>query len=279
VLRKLQQSLDETIGHPRRNTGYAGSNNSSARLLPESPTSTPLSAPTCLPLSPSVCPPPSLLRTIPSLSFFSPQLFTGCLFPFATVSPGFHALFISTVIADNVVEPENNIGVVAPLYCDIVTMYLHRFGGVTIVESGVIVNAMIKTVMVTIAEIVWHCCASLIRIYVALSKLGAVIYVSYISMTLHPRVMSDIIIATAEHDNRNNAYIKTLPNVVSLKSGFAWGSVRIGIIMQSIYVTHTHTHARARAHTYCDTKYCNGPERDQKLRSKIRDFTPRINIV
>lgn len=34
VLRNLQQSLDETIGHPRRNTGYAGSNNSSALLLP-----------------------------------------------------------------------------------------------------------------------------------------------------------------------------------------------------------------------------------------------------
>jgi len=84
--------------------------------------------------------------------------------------------------ADNVVEPENNIGVVAPLYCDVVTMYLHRFGGVTIVESGVIVNAVIKTVMVTIAEIVWHCCASFIRIYVALSKLRAVIYVMYISM-------------------------------------------------------------------------------------------------
>lgn len=33
VLRNLQQSLDETIGHPRRNTGYAGSNNSSACCL------------------------------------------------------------------------------------------------------------------------------------------------------------------------------------------------------------------------------------------------------
>lgn len=85
------------------------------------------------------------------------------------ISPRFHALFIPTMIVDNVVESENNIGVVASLYCDVVTMYLCRFGGVTIVEAGVIVNAMIKTIMITIAEIVWHCCASLIRIC-ALSK-------------------------------------------------------------------------------------------------------------
>lgn len=107
-----------------------------------------------------------------SLSVFPlHELFTGTLFPSAAVSPRFHALFISTVIADNVVEPENNIGVVASLYCDVVTMYLRRFGGITIVGAGAFVNAMIKTVMATIAEIVWHCCcASLIRICVALSK-------------------------------------------------------------------------------------------------------------
>lgn len=106
-----------------------------------------------------------------SLFFFTlRELFTGSLFPSAAVSPRFHALFISTVIADNVVEPENNIGVVASLYCDVVTMYLRRFGSITIVETGAFVNAMIKTVMATIAEIVWHCCASLIRIRVALSK-------------------------------------------------------------------------------------------------------------
>lgn len=97
-------------------------------------------------------------------------LFAGSLFLLVIVSPRFHALFISTVIVDNVIKSENNIDVVASVYCDTVTMYLCRFDGVTIVEIGVIVNAMIKTIMATIAEIVWHCCASLIRICVALSK-------------------------------------------------------------------------------------------------------------
>lgn len=172
VLRNLQQSLDETIGHPRRNTGYAGSNNSSALLLPGLLFSLPplpalvslsLSLPLSLPLIPYLCYPYFVCI------FFIQALFTGSLFLFVNISPRFHALFIPTMIVDNVVESENNIGVVASLYCDVVTMYLCRFGGVTIVEAGVIVNAMIKTIMITIAEIVWHCCASLIRIC-ALSK-------------------------------------------------------------------------------------------------------------
>lgn len=163
MLRNLQQSLDETIGHPRRNTGYAGSNNSSALLLPGLLFSLPpLPALVSLSLTPSY--------SLSLLSIFCLYLlYISSLFLFANISPRFHALFIPTMIVDNVVESENNIGVVASLYCDVVTMYLCRFGGVTIVEAGVIVNAMIKTIMITIAEIVWHCCASLIRIC-ALSK-------------------------------------------------------------------------------------------------------------
>lgn len=134
---------------------------------------------------------------VSSLSFFSlHELFTGSLILSASVSPRFHALFISTVIADNVVEPENNIGVVASLYCDVVIMYLRRFGCVTIVEIGVIVNAMIKTVMATIAETVWRCCTSLIWIYVALSK-RTCRNLHCIFLTLYPCApMSNIIIMT-----------------------------------------------------------------------------------
>lgn len=197
MLRNLQQSLDETIGHPRRNTGYAGSNNSSARLLPD----------LLLPIFPLFlyfflslsCLLRMVLICYPCFIFvfFSLyELFTGSLILSASVSPRFHALFISTVIADNVVEPENNIGVVASLYCDVVTMYLRRFGCVTIVEIGVIVNAMIKTVMATIAEIVWHCCTSLIWIYVALSK-RACRNLHCILLTLYSCApMSNIIIMT-----------------------------------------------------------------------------------
>lgn len=169
MLRNLQQSLDETIGHPRRNTGYAGSNNSSALLLPGLLFSLP-PLPALVSLSLSLTPSFSTSYSLSLLSIFCLYLlYISSLFLFVNISPRFHALFIPTMIVDNVVESENNIGVVASLYCDVVTMYLCRFGGVTIVEAGVIVNAMIKTIMITIAEIVWHCCASLIRIC-ALSK-------------------------------------------------------------------------------------------------------------
>lgn len=118
-------------------------------------------------------PPSSLICYLRSVCIFfciKYLLFAGSLFLLVIVSPRFHALFISMVIVDNVIKSENNIDVVVSLYCDTVTMYLCRFDGVTIVEIGVIVNAMIKTIMATIAEIVWHCCASLIRICIALSK-------------------------------------------------------------------------------------------------------------
>lgn len=138
VLRNLQQSLDETIGHPRRNTGYAGSNNSSALLLPGLFSLRPVHLPLyfiyiyiyiSLSISLSLICYPRFICVffhISSLYRFSFAL---------RVSLRFHALFISTVIVDNVVESENNIGVVASLYCDVVTIYLCRFGGVTIVEA------------------------------------------------------------------------------------------------------------------------------------------------
>ena len=179
MLRNLQQSLDETIGHPRRNTGYAGSNNSSALLLPGLLFSFPLILSfisLSLSLSPSLSLPPSFALSFRlSISYILSMLCLCLFFCIRSLyglsfSPHFHALFISTVVVDNVVESENNIGVVASLYCNLITMYLCCFGGVTIVEAGVIVNGMIKTIMATIAEIVWHCCASLVRICVALSK-------------------------------------------------------------------------------------------------------------
>lgn len=76
-----------------------------------------------------------LLRAIHASLFLYKLSLRALFFSSRNVSPGFHALFISTVIVDNVVESENNISVVASLYCDVVTIYLCRFGGVTIVEA------------------------------------------------------------------------------------------------------------------------------------------------
>lgn len=83
VLRNLQQSLDETIGHPRRNTGYAGSNNSSACcLLSPSTLLAFLSFPLFNVLSPWLS---TIVAALISLFLFR----SLCLFPLVTTPPTF----------------------------------------------------------------------------------------------------------------------------------------------------------------------------------------------
>lgn len=133
VLRNLQQSLDETIGHPRRNTGYAGSNNSSACCL-LSPTlrlSLSLSLSRFLTLFPFDYPCCIFFSVFRSLSIYSPVTASPTFSLVSYRLPFPTALFVSTAIEDNVVgRGENNIDVTeASVYCDDSTMNFCRIGG------------------------------------------------------------------------------------------------------------------------------------------------------
>lgn len=123
VVRNLQQSLDETIGHPRRNTPDTPdliTHPPAACSLPRS-----LSLSFLFPLT------FFLLRVIFSFSVSLSRCFRVLCFSLAASSAGFLALFVSTAIEDNVVgRGENNIGVTeAGVYCDDSTMNFYRIDG------------------------------------------------------------------------------------------------------------------------------------------------------
>lgn len=127
VVRNFQQSLDETIGHPRRNTPDTPdliTHPPAACSLPHTRSLSLFSFPFNI-----LSPPRYFLLLSFSLSFLSRSRILR--FSLAASSAGFLALFVSTAIEDNVVgRGENNIGVTeAGVYCDDSTMNFHRIDG------------------------------------------------------------------------------------------------------------------------------------------------------